>query len=118
MAKSVVKVKHLGLISTGKFIAVFCFIYMLVVLGIMAVVFGVFMLLSMLLGLGVGGKDALLGLVMAGGFSLATFAFMAVVMIILYPIIGFVAGVILAFVFNTVAKLSGGLSFDAEIDGK
>jgi len=118
MAKSTVNIKHLGLVSTGKFLAVFWFIFSLVILAIFAVVFGFITLLSTLLGLGLGGNDALGGIIVMAGLNLVSFLVMAVVMIIVYPIMGFIFGVIGAFVFNLVVKVSGGLAFDAEIETK
>ena len=35
--------------------------------------------------------------------------------IVAFSVVGFLMGVISAFVFNLVVKLSGGLSFDAEL---
>jgi hypothetical protein len=118
MAKSTVKIKHLGLVSTGKFLAVFWFIFSLVILAIFAVVFGLITLFSTILGLGFGGSDALGGVIVMAGLNIVSFLVMAVVLIIVYPIMGFIVGVIGAFVFNLVVKVSGGLAFDAEIDNK
>ncbi|MFH1054507.1 MAG: hypothetical protein V1744_00265 [Candidatus Altiarchaeota archaeon] len=115
MGKSTVKIKHLGLVSTGKFLSVFCLIFSILMLGVWALVFGMFMLFSLVLGLGLGGRDALFGMVLASGFSLVTFLLMAVAFVVIYTVMGFVMGVIMAFVFNLVVKISGGLSLDAEI---
>jgi len=116
MAKSTVKIKHLGIISTGKFAAIFCFIFSILMLIVWGVIFGCLMLFTMILGIGFGGSDALIGMLMAGGFSVVSFLVMAVVLVLFYTIFGFIAGMLGAFAFNMVVKLSGGLSFDAEIN--
>ena len=115
MAKSTITIKHLGLISTGKFMSIFCFILSMLMLLVYGVIFGVIMLIIMVLGLSLGGKDSLLGMVMTGGFSLVWFVLMAVVFVVVYTIMGFIMGILTAFAYNIVAKLSGGLSFDAEM---
>ena len=43
------------------------------------------------------------------------YALMGVATIVAYTLVGLVLGMIVAFCFNLVVKLSGGLSFDAEI---
>lgn len=115
MAKQTVKVKHLGLVSTGKFFAVFWFIFSLILTVIFGIMFGAMALLSTVIGLGFGGSDALLPTLMMAGMNIITFVIMAVVLLVVYPIMGFLIGFVGAFAFNTVVKLSGGLSFDAEI---
>jgi hypothetical protein len=115
MAKSTIKVKHLGLISTGKFAAIFAFIFSTLMLIVWGVIFGGILLLTTILGVALGGAKALLGSVISGGFGIVTFLIMAVIFVIMYTIFGFIAGFIGAFAFNAVVKLSGGLSFDAEI---
>lgn len=115
MAKETIKIKHLGLFSTGKFLAVFNFILSLVLLGIGVLASGVFFLFSLLLGLGSGDFGTLAAAITGGALGLFGTLIMAVVAIIFQTIMGFFAGVIIAFCFNVVVKLSGGLSFDADI---
>ncbi|MBD3388576.1 MAG: hypothetical protein GF416_05860 [Candidatus Altiarchaeales archaeon] len=118
MAKSTIKIKHLGLMSTGKFAAVFSLIYSLVLIAIGVVMGVVYFLLSVLLGLGSGSFDVLAATLMVGGVGLVGFLISAVVGVVSSTIIGFFMGVIVAFVFNVVVKLSGGLAVDAEIEGR
>ncbi|MFH0862943.1 MAG: hypothetical protein V1875_07945 [Candidatus Altiarchaeota archaeon] len=115
MAKQTVKVKHLGLVSTGKFFAVFWFIFSLILTVIFGVFFGFFALLSTVLGLGFGGSDAILPTIMMLVMNVGFFLVMAVILLVVYPIMGCIIGFVGAFAFNMVVKLSGGLSFDAEI---
>jgi hypothetical protein len=114
MAKQTIKVKHLGLISTGKFASIFAFIFSSLMLLVTGVMFGAMTLLMMVIG-GLSGSEAFLGTLMGGGVSLVMFLFMAVAFVIVYTLFGFIGGVVGAFAFNMVVKLSGGLSFDAEI---
>jgi len=116
MPKSVVKIKHLGLFSTGKFMAVFSLIISLVILGIGAAMFILYLVFALLAGLLSGSYDVLAGALMVGGVSLVTFIVSAVVGVVAYTLVGFISGVIVAFAFNMVVKLSGGLSYDAEIE--
>jgi len=115
MAKSVVKIKHLGLMSTGKFFAVFWFIFSLILTVVFGIMFGGMALLMTVIGIGFGGSRALLPTLMMAGMNLVTFVIMAVILLVVYPIMGFIIGVVGAFAFNVVVKVSGGLAFDAEI---
>jgi hypothetical protein len=115
MAKSTVKIKHLGVWSTAKFASIFCFLFSIMFLLVWGAIVGIMLLLSTVLGALMGGTNALIGTLLASGFGLVTFLLMAVAFVIIYTIMGFIVGAIGAFVFNIVAKFSGGLSFDAEI---
>jgi hypothetical protein len=115
MAKSTVKIKHLGIWSTAKFAAVFCFLFSTLFLLLWGAMFGVMVLLMTAIG-AMGGKDSLIASIIGGGLSFGMFLVAAVGFVILYTIVGFTAGIIGAFVFNLVAKFSGGLSYDAEIN--
>ena len=115
MAKSTVKIKHLGLFSTGKFAAVFSFIFSLLLLAVGVVVFILYAVLSLLIGVISGSYEMLASALMITGVSLVTFAVAAVVGVVAYTILGFIVGLLTALAFNIVVKLSGGLSFDADI---
>jgi hypothetical protein len=115
MAKQTIKVKHLGIVSTGKFASIFAFIFSSLMLIVWGAIFGGLMLFSMLLGSAFGGLKALFGMLMGAGVGFVGFIVAAVAFVLVYTLFGFIAGMIGAFAFNTVVKLSGGLSFDAEI---
>ena len=111
-----VKIKHLGMFSTGKFLSVFNFILGFVLFGLTILATIVFALFSVLLGLGSGDYNVLAAALAGGVFGVLSTIAMAFVTIILYMIVGFFVGCIVAFVFNMVVKISGGLTFDAEVD--
>ena len=115
VTKSTVKIKHLGIWSTSKFIGTFCFIFSILMLLVWGSIFAVIMGFSLLLGLGFGGSDALVTTLLGAGFGIATFLFSAVAFVIVYTIVGFIVGAIMSIAFNLVVKMSGGLSYDAEI---
>jgi hypothetical protein len=115
MAKQTVVIKHLGLISTGKFFAAFTFIFGLLMTVISGILFAIISLFSVAFGLGMGDGGALMSSIVFAGMNLVTFAIMAVVMLIAYPIFGFIVGAAMALALNIVVKLSGGLSFNADI---
>ncbi len=115
MSKQTVKIKHLGMFSTGKFMAVFNFILTLVVMGI-GIVFGIlFALVSVLVGIFSGDFNTLLVAITSAVGIVLTYLVTGLIVIVGYTIMGFIVGAIVAFCFNIVVKLSGGLSFDAEI---
>ncbi len=118
MSQSTVKIKHLGLFSTGKFMAVFTLILNLVLLGVGAATFIVYIVFALLAGLLSGSYDVLAGSLVVGGVSLVTFLVSAAVGLIASVIVGFFAGMIVAFAFNVVVKLSGGLAFDADVESR
>jgi len=117
MAKSTVRIKHLGIMSTGKFMAVYAFLLSLVEIAVGVVVLLFYMLLGLLFGLG-GDRDMLGPLLLMFGGGLITFAVWAVFAVVLMTVSGFIVGAIGAFVFDVGVKLSGGLVLDAEIESK
>jgi hypothetical protein len=115
MAKSTVKIKHLGIWSTAKFAGAFSFILSILMLLVSGLIFGVFLLFSMLIGSAVGGVKGLLGSLFTGSVGAGMFLVGAVAFVVVYTILGFIMGAIMSIAFNMVVKVSGGLSFDAEI---
>jgi len=80
------ELKNLAVLQTGKVLAV--------LYGVCGVVILPFILIAALL----GGKGAL---------NVISLVFL----LVLYPLIGFVSGIILAFLYNLVAQWVGGLRF-------
>ncbi len=83
------ELKRLGVVQTGK------------ILGILYAFIGVIMIPIMLI----------VALVSPRGIAAAV---PMIVMIILYPVMGFVGGIIMAALYNLVAKWVGGLRFTVE----
>jgi len=83
------RVTHIGVLQCGK---VFAGIYLILAIPLLA---------FMLVGASVSGDET--------GFGIAG----ALAMVILYPIFGFISGVIGAWLYNLVAKKIGGFEYTA-----
>jgi hypothetical protein len=118
MAKSTIKVKHLGIMSTGRFMAVYTFLLSLVQIALGVVMMVFYLIVGLIFGLGSGDSNALGAVLLLFGGSLIGFIITAVLAVVGMTVLGFLIGAIGAFVFNIGVKLSGGLRLDAEIEGK
>jgi len=97
MAATTYIVKQLGIVSVGKFFAVF------------GLVWGFFM--GIILAAGLGGMGSAFGAPAVGiGAGLLGLLFM----IIIGGVIGFIGGVIVAIVYNIVLGAMGGIEMDLE----
>lgn len=75
--------------------------------ALMGLIFGTFMTLtSMTMGSAMGSEGAIIGMI----FGIGAIIFLP----IFYGIIGFISGVITAFIYNIVAKRIGGLEVEVE----
>ncbi|WP_008307813.1 hypothetical protein [Leptolyngbya sp. PCC 6406] len=99
MSTRKVTIKSLDLLSTGKIQAIILAVFAL----IFAVLFAVFMLL-----LGSAANEMVMGI----GSAIAFVIFVP----ILYGIVGFVAGVVGALIYNLAAGAVGGIQFEFKYD--
>lgn len=98
MAVSTYMIKQFGVMSVGKFFAVF------------GLVWGVIM--GLFVAIGVGGTSALMGSAEVGlGAGIVAF-FM---MIIVGGVAGFIGGAVVALVYNLVLGATGGIEMDLEL---
>jgi hypothetical protein len=98
-------IRRIGVLSLAKISAALH--------GAIGLILGVFFALASVLGgaIGQAARDAAVPQIVAMLFGFGAIVFMP----ILYAIMGFLIGVVSAFVFNLVARLAGGL--ELEIDG-
>ena len=104
--------QKVGVVSAGKVMGA-----LYLVLGfLIGTLYGFFFLMATLFGSTLAASDPafndLAGLGIGGGIagSLA----MAVCIPVFYGVLGFIAGVIMAFVYNLVARFTGGLELEVE----
>jgi len=98
MAVSTYTIKQFGVMSVGKFCAVF------------GLVWGFFM--GLMLAVGVGGIASVMG-TPAVGIGAGIFAF--VIVIVAGGVLGFIGGAIVAVVYNIVLGATGGIEMDLEV---
>lgn len=116
MVKQKVTIKHLGLTSTGKFAAAFSFIISLLYMVVGAVLSLFLALVSVVFGIALGDFNALVATLITGAGGLLMFLVGAAFFVVVFTISGFVSGVLGALAYNIVSKVSGGLSFDAQLN--
>ena len=87
-----VEVRRLGILRTGVFLAAF---YTLVI-----IIMAPFMLIGFL----------------ADAPEARTGILMMLMMVLMYPLIGFVGGIIMAAFYNFVAKIVGGMQMEMEVE--
>jgi hypothetical protein len=97
MAVTTYTIKQLGIVSVGKFFAVFGLVW-----GFFAGIF---------LAIGLGSMKSMMG-TYALGFGAGLIGL--VTMVIVGGIVGFIGGVIVAFVYNIVLGAMGGIEMDLE----
>ncbi len=97
-------IRRIGVLSMGKISAA--------LYGAMGLIFGILFALATLLGgtMGQAGREATAPALISAPFGYGAIVFMP----LLYAIIGFLFGVVLAFIYNLVANAAGGL--ELEID--
>ena len=98
MAVSTYTIKQFGVISVGKFFAVF------------GLVWGFFM--GIILAIGVGGMGSVMH---APAVGIGAGIFALVIAIVAGGILGFIGGAIVAVVYNIVLGASGGIEMDLEV---
>lgn len=101
------RIRKLGVLSIAKMYGVMCLVIGLLI-GIM---YGLFIILYSLLGASMVGGDA--GLLVGGGGVVFGVAVMIGIPIF-YGCFGFIAGAILALVYNVLAGFVGGIEIEVE----
>jgi len=100
------KLKHIGVLSTATTLGG--------VYAILGLIYGlIYFVLMMVLGAVIGSAA---NSTSAAGAGMAIFGvggvFIVVLMVIVFAILGFIGGAIMAFVYNLIAKYTGGISFE------
>jgi hypothetical protein len=98
MPVSTYTIRQFGVVSVGKFFAVFCLVW-----GFFA---------GLVFALGLGGAGAMMGgpaLGLAGGFVVLIFT------MVFMGALGFIAGAIVAFIYNIVLGVAGGIEMDLDL---
>lgn len=104
------RIRKLGIFSVAKMYAVM----MLVISLLISIPYGLFIIVfSLIGGVGAGAEDAMGGLLVGGGGVVIGLVVM-IGLPIFYGLIGFVAGVIGALVYNILAGLVGGIEIEVE----
>ncbi len=104
---SKLRIKKLGVMSVAKMYCVMMFVISLII----AIPYGLIIILYSLLGAGVvGGNEALA----IGGGGVVIGILVMVGLPILYAIIGFIGGAIAALIYNIFAGLVGGIEIEVE----
>ncbi len=104
------RIKKLGILSVAKIQAVM----MLVLSLLIAIPYGlIIIVISLIGGVGAGSQDGMSGL-MVGGGGVVMGIIVMIAIPILYAIMGFIAGVISALVYNIFAGLVGGVEIEVE----
>ncbi len=101
-----VTIKSLGILSVAKMYAILCFLMSLIIAipyGIIIMIFGAAM--------GTSGQEGAGG-VAAGG--IVGGLMIMVLLPIVYAIIGFIGGIIMAAIYNLVANVVGGIEMELE----
>jgi hypothetical protein len=100
-------IRRIGVLSLGKISAA--------IHGAIGLVLGVIFALASLIGgaMGQAARDASVPPALSMLFGFAAIIFMPLI----YAVLGFVIGILSAFVYNAVAKLAGGVELDVEAGG-
>jgi hypothetical protein len=91
-------IKQFGIVSVGKFFAVF------------GLVWGFFM--GIFLAIGIGGMSSAMG---AHALGIGAGLFGLIIMTILGGVLGFIGGAIVAIIYNIVLGATGGIEMDLEV---
>lgn len=100
------RIRKLGVLSVGKIYAVM----MLVMSLLISIPYGLVIMLFGAAALGSGARDGML----AGGGAIVMGILVMIGLPIFYSIIGFIAGVIGAFIYNLFAGMVGGIEIEVE----
>ncbi|MGI8545296.1 MAG: hypothetical protein ACR2MD_17690 [Aridibacter sp.] len=104
------RIRKLGAMSVGKMYA----LMMLVMSLLIAIPYGLFIIIfSLIGGAGAGSQDGIAGLAVGGGGIVFGLIFMIGIPIF-YAVIGFIAGLISALVYNIFADIIGGIEIEVE----
>ncbi|MGQ0541667.1 MAG: hypothetical protein ACT4O9_07445 [Blastocatellia bacterium] len=101
------RIKKLGILSVAKIYAVMSFVISLLI----AIPYGLVIIIISLTG--AAGANREMALLAGGGGIIAGIAVM-IILPIMYAIIGFIAGVIGALVYNIFAGIVGGIEIEVE----
>ena len=101
------RIRKLGILSVAKIYAVM----MLVMSLLISVPYGLFIIVFSLIGAGGAGGDAALAI---GGGGVVMGLLVMIGLPIFYSLIGFVAGVIGALIYNIFAGMVGGVEIEVE----
>src|SRR5690606_18111797 len=105
------RIRKLGILSVAKIQAVMMFVLSLLI----AIPYGLIIILYSLFGAGMVGGDAALA-IGGGGVVLGIVVMIAIP--IMYGLIGFVAGALSALVYNIFAGMVGGIEMEVEKIGR
>ena len=95
--------RHIGVLSCAKLMGILYALFGLIV----GVFFSLFGLLGLAAGLA-GGREGAPGAAVSALFGVGAIIFMPV----LYGLMGFVGGLLMAWLYNLVAKLAGGIELE------
>ena len=96
-----VEVKRIGVLRTGIILAIFY--------TILAVIFFVpFM--------GIGVLTSMVDRNSSSAMGTAEMIIMPIIMLVFYPLMGFVGGIIMAALYNLVVKLTGGMQLELDVE--
>lgn len=101
------RIKKLGVMSVAKMYCVMMFVISLII----AIPYGLIIIIYSLLGAGMVGGDAALAV---GGGGIVVGILVMIGLPILYAIIGFVGGAIAALLYNVFSGLVGGIEIEVE----
>ncbi len=107
---SKLRIKNLGLLSVGKIYAVMSFVFSLLI----AVPYGLFIIIiSLFSGAAAGSQDGIAGLTVGGG-GIVIGIVVIIGIPIFYAVLGFIAGILAALIYNIFAGLVGGIEIEVE----
>lgn len=97
-----VEVKRLGVLRTGSIL--------MVMYGLLALLFVPFLGISFLSGAIFGHSNAEMAAGIGGGVCMILF------MLVIYPLMGFIGGVIFAALYNLVVRMTGGMQLEMDVE--
>ncbi len=104
------RIWKLGPLSVGKIYAVMMFVMSLLI----AIPYGLFIIIfSLIGGASAGSQDGMAGLAVGGG-GIVVGIIVLIAIPIFYAVIGFIAGIIGAFIYNIFAGIVGGIEIEVE----
>ena len=104
------RIRKLGIISVAKIYAVMMFVMSLLI----AIPYGLFVIVISLVG-GVGaGSESAMGGLMVGGGGVVIGLLLMIGIPIFYAALGFIGGIIGALVYNILSGIVGGIEIDVE----